>query len=443
MMNNSIDILTDLIAKVRAKGADSADAVSFSSSDLSVARRFGKPEELERSESMSIGLRAFIGKKQAIVSTSDIGNLEELTTRVVDMARVAPEDEFSALANRDILATEIKDLDSFDATEPSAEEFIKMADKAEETALAYEGITNSEGADAGYSSSKITLATSNGFAKSYAQTYFNMSVSVLAGVGQKMERDYEYTVACFLEDLMSPETVGKIAAENTLKRLNPRKVKTCQVPVVFSPRVSKSLVGYFAGSISGSKVARKTSFLQEKMGSQLFNPSVNIIDNPHIIRGLSSKPFDAEGVANSKLELVKDGVLQTWLLDIRSANQLGLKTNGCASRSIASQPSPSTSNLYMEAGDASEAELISDIKNGLYVTETFGMGVNTVSGDYSQGAVGFWIENGQISYPVSEITIAGNLVDMYGGLTPANNLEFKYSTNCPTVRIEKMTVAGS
>jgi len=441
-MQNSLEILQDLIKKAKQNGADMADAVSFSSKDVSVSRRFGKPEELERSESTDIGLRVFVGKKQAMVSTTDTAHLDGLVKRAVEIARVAPEDEYSELATKEMLATEFKELDIYDNSEPTAEKLIKLADKAEAKALSYNGITNSEGADAGYSSSAINIATSNGFAHSYKRSYFSIGVSVLAGEGTNMERDYEYSTACFMEDLESPEEIGKIAAERTLKRLNPRKVATCKVPVVFEPRIAKSLLGYFAGAINGSSIARGTSFLKEKMGQQIFNNGVNIIDNPHIIRGLASKPFDAEGVQNSKMALVKDGVLQTWLLDIRSANQLELKTKGHAARGTGSQPSPQPTNLYMENGNCTPEELIADIKNGLFVTEAFGMGVNGLTGDYSQGASGFWIENGEIKYPVSEITIASNLLNMYLSLIPANDLKFKHGTNSPTVMISEMTIAG-
>ena len=318
-----------------------------------------------------------------------------------------------------------------------------MANEAEEAARAVKGVTNSEGADASYSSRNIALVTSNGFAQSYKTSSASVSVSVLAGEGTAMERDYDYAIARHVSDLDNPATLGKNAGNRAIKRLNPQKIQSCTVPVVFDPRVSKSLVSTFASAINGAAIARGTSFLKDSLGKALFNPSVSIMDDPHRVRGLSSRPFDSEGVEGKKRALIENGVLTTWLLDLRSANQLNLTTTGHASRGLASPPSPSSSNLYMENGDISCQDLISDIKNGFYVTDTFGMGINTITGDYSQGANGFWIENGKISYAVSEITIAGNLGDMFKNITPANDLEFRYGTNAPTLRVESMTIAGA
>ena len=257
-----------------------------------------------------------------------------------------------------------------------------------------------------------------------------------------MERDYDFTSARFVADLTDAEVLGGNAASYALARLKPRKIATCQVPVVYDPRVSKSLLGSFAGAINGSSISRGTSFLKDEMGKAIFVPGISIIDDPHRKRGLSSRPFDSEGLANRKMALVEKGVLKGWLLDMRSANKLGLTPTGNASRSLSSPPSPGSTNLYMEPGALSPKELISDIKSVFYVTETFGMGVNLVTGDYSQGASGFWIENGEKAYPVSEVTVAGRLQDMFKAMTPANDLEFRYGTNAPTLRIESMTVAG-
>lgn len=447
-MSDALDTLCWLLERARACGAEACDAVMFETTDMSTSRRLGKPEGLERSENKAVGLRAFIGQQQAIVSSSDTHKdaLEELAERAVSMARVTPPDADGTLAPESLYSKKDKDLELCDTQEPDVNWLAEQCKQAEEAALSVKGITNSEGADASFSKNRTSLAISTGksvsFAHSYPGSHFSVSISVLAGEGTGMERDYEYTTARHRSDLMSSTEVGLEASRRTLKRLNPRKAATCRVPVVFDPRVSRSLLSTLAGSISGSSIARGSSFLKDSMNTLVFPESVRIIDDPHMKRGLGSKPFDAEGVQNGKRSIIDKGVLTTWLLDMRSANKLKLTTTGHATRGIASPPSPSSTNLYMDKGTLSPAALIKDIKSGLYLTETFGMGVNTVTGDYSQGAAGFWIENGEIAYPVSEITIAGHLKEMFLHLTPANDLTFRYATNAPTVRIETMTVAG-
>ena len=257
-----------------------------------------------------------------------------------------------------------------------------------------------------------------------------------------MERDYDYTGAVYAEDMLSPESLGKNAGQKAVKRLNPRKVKTTQVPIIYDPRVSRGLLGHLTSAINGSSIARGTSFLKDKMKERVFSEDITICDDPHRPRGLRSKPFDGEGVANKKRELVSSGILSTWILDLRSSRQLGLETTGHASRGSGSAPSPSATNVYLQPGLQSPEQLMNDIKDGLYVTELIGMGVNGLTGDYSRGAAGFWIKNGEITYPVSEITIAGNLNDMFLRLSPANDLEFRYGIDAPTIRIEGMTLAG-
>jgi PmbA protein len=379
-----------------------------------------------------------------MVSASDFSKetLTELVERAVAMAKVSTDDLDAQLAPEALLAKEIPDLDLYDDTEPTVESLEAVCVKMEEVALEVEGITNSQGADAGFAKSEIALVTSNGFAKSYKTSRFSQSVTVLAGEGTKMERDYDYHSSRHAEDLVEPEVIGKKAAEYTLRRLNSRKVETQQVPVVFDPRVSNRLVSNVASAINGNAIARGTSFLKDKMGEGLFRGEVQIVDDPHRIRGLSSRPYDSEGVTNQKTKLIEGGILQSWLLDTRTANKLGLQTTGHAGRGLSSPPSPSTSNLYMEAGELSPEALISDIESGLYVTDAFGMGMNLVTGDFSQGAGGLWIEKGELAYPVSELTIAGQMLEMFANLTPADDLEFRYSTNSPTVRIDGMTVAG-
>lgn len=443
--SETLSLLDDLVAKARKAGADAADAVSVDTVSLSVGVRLGDLERMERSEGDDIGLRVLIGKRQAMVSSSDRSPeaLAQLVDRAVSMARAVPEDPYAGLADPSELATELLDLQSCDPVEPSAETLLDMVRRAEDSARAVPGVTNSEGAEAGWGRSGVAFVASNGFAFEYAVTSGSVSAAVLAGDAETgMERDYDYTSAVFMSDLRSPEDVGHEAGHRAVRRLGARKVKTCKVPVVFDPRVSRGLLGSLIGAINGAGVARGTSFLKDKMGSQVFAPGIRVVDDPHRLRGMRSRPCDGEGVATKRLNVVEDGVLTTWLLDCRSARQLGLKSTGHASRGTTSPPSPSASNFYLEPGAVTVAEMIGDIPDGFYVTELFGQGVNGVTGDYSRGAAGFWIEGGEIAYPVSEITVAGNLKDMFRNLVPANDLVLRYGVDCPTLRIDGLTIAG-
>ncbi len=446
-MNESPDILnllSDLLARAKNKGADAGDAVHIESTSLSVAQRLGNPEKLERSESADIGLRIFVGKSQAIVSSSDTSSdaLEELAERAVAMAKSVPADPYCGLADPVQLATDIVDIDAFDASEPSAEVLVDWANRAEQAARAVDGVTNSEGAEAGWGQATVSIAATNGFSHTYSGSHYSLSASVLAGEGTAMERDYDYSGAVYAEDLRTPEDIGRSAGEKAVRRLNPKKADTAQVPVVYDARVARSLISHFASAVNGSSIARDTSFLKDSMGERVFGDGINIIDDPHRRRGLRSKPFDAEGVANTRLKVIDNGRLTTWFLDLRSSRQLGLETTGHASRDTSSPPGPSATNLYIAAGDLSPEDLMQDIKSGFYVTELIGFGINGLTGDYSRGASGFWIENGAITHPVSEMTIAGNLKDMFLTLTPANDLLFRYGVDAPTLRVDGMTVAG-
>jgi PmbA protein len=438
-------ILGSLIDAARKAGADAADALFVESVSASVSYRLGKLEDVERAESADLGLRVFVGQRVAFISSTDFSAeaLAALPGRAVAMARLAPEDTFAGLAPKDRLATAIPNLDLADAAEPSAERLVELARDVEGAALAVPGVTNSEGGGASFSSSAIALATSEGFFGRYAGTSHSIGVAVLAGSDTDMERDYDHASARHAADLERAEAVGRRAGTRTVRRLKPRKVKSQSVPVVFDPRESAGLLGHLSGAISGASIARGVSFLKDRMGQRVFAPGVTVIDDPHRPRGLRSKPFDGEGVANRRRAIIEDGALTTWLLDCASARQLGLETTGHAARGTGGPPSPSATNLYMQAGKHTVEELIGDIVQGFYVTELMGMGVNGVTGDYSRGAAGFWIENGKIAFPVSEITIAGNLKDMFLNLTPASDLEFRQSFNAPTVRIEGMTLAGS
>lgn len=445
-MSDALNQLSDLIAKARKSGADAADAILIESRSESVGVRLGNIEDVERSESSDLGLRVFIGKRQAIVSSTDLSSptLDAMVSRAIAMAKLAPEDPYCGLAETNLLAhSPFPALDLADSAAPTTDELLTRARAAEDAALAVKGITNSEGGGASWGFNQVSLATSHGFAGTYAGTSHSVSVSVLAGTDTAMERDYDYSSTRHLADLTDPATVGRSAGERTVRRLNPKKPKSAKVPVVFDPRVSRTLLGHLSSAINGQAIARGTSFLKDKLNAAIFAPGVAVIDDPLLMRGLSSRPFDGEGVVTRRLAVVEDGVLQSWLLDSASAKQLKLATTGHARRGTSGPPSPGTSNFYLAAGKVSPAELMADIKSGFYVTELIGMGVNGVTGDYSRGASGFWIENGEISYPVSELTIASNLLPMFTALIPANDLEFRYGTDAPTVRIDSMTIAGS
>ncbi|CAA7614088.1 Protein PmbA [Candidatus Terasakiella magnetica] len=443
--SSALDLLDDLVARARKAGAEAADAVLIDSVSLSVGMRLGKLERLERAEAGDIGLRVLIGKRQAFVSSSDRSPkaLNDAVERAIAMARIVPEDPWCGLADPDQLAQSFPDLDVFDPTEPAAEILIDMARRAEDCARAVPGITNSEGADAGWGRSGVAIVASNGFSHAYSVTNSSLSASVLAGdTTQGMERDYDYTSAVHFADLRAAEEVGAEAGRRAVRRLGARKMATCQVPVILDPRVARGLLGSLSGAINGAGVARGTSFLKDKLGQRVFAAGVQVIDDPHRRRGLRSRPCDGEGVATARRSVIEDGILTTWLLDLRSARQLGLRSTGHASRGTGSPPSPSASNFYLAAGHLTPAEMIHDIPEGFYVTELFGQGVNGVTGDYSRGAAGFWISGGELAFPVSEVTVAGNLKEMFLNLTPASDLTLLHGIDSPTVRIDGLTVAG-
>ena len=442
---NGLDLLHDLIGRARRAGADAADAVLVEGVSLSHGRRLGKTEKLERSEGHDLGLRVFVGRQQAVVSSSDWSAkaLDELVERVVAMARAVPEDPYCGIADPGEIAHDWPKLDMNDPEEPATELLIERARAAEEAALAVAGVTNSEGAEAGWGRSQVALAASNGFAGTYSGTSHGVSASVIAGEGLGMERDYDFASAVYSGDLRDPGGIGKSAGERAVRRLGARKMPTCRCPVVFDPRVARGLISALLGAISGPAIARGTSFLKDRLGERIFPEAITIIDDPHRRRGLRSKPFDGEGIANRRRAIVDSGVLTTWLLDLRSARQLGLETTGHAARGTSSPPGPSATNVWIEPGAVSPQALIADIESGFYVTEMMGMGVNGVTGDYSRGAAGFWIDHGEIAFPVSEMTVAGNLKDMFARLVAADDLEFKAGIDAPTLRIDDLTVAGA
>lgn len=445
-MTDALDRLTEVLRLARAKGADAADGAVADGDAVSIAVRKGALEKLERSEGAELGLRVFVGRRAAMVSTSDLSkaSLEALAERAVAMARVMPEDPFAGLAEPEqLFAGELPDCDLCDPDDPAEDDLIAAARRAEEAALAVPGVVNSEGGEASFARSKIALAATNGFARAYASSHSALSASVLAGGADGLERDYESAVAVYRADLPSPEALGAEAGRRAVARVGAAKLKSATLPVVFDPRVSRSLLAHFLGAINGASVARGTSFLAEFLDRPVFAPGVTIVETPHLKRGLRSRPCDAEGLATRERKLADDGRLTGWLLDLRAARQLGLAPTGHAGRGVGSAPSPSASNVALRPGTVSPAELMADIKDGLYVTEMIGSGVNGVTGDYSRGAAGFRIVNGELAGPVSEVTIAGNLKEMFARLIVANDLAYKYGIDAPTVRIDAMALAGS
>ncbi len=438
------DLLQDLIDKAKKAGACAADALLFSGVSMSHARRLGELERVEREESQDLGLRVLLGKRQAMVSSNDIAqtSLDALVERALAMAGAVPEDPYCGLADPDQLAATLPELDIYDPEEPSPMLLVERAKECEEAARAVDGVTNSEGAEASWSHSGVWMAATNGFAGSYMTTRHGLGVAVLAGEGLGMERDYEFSSQVFGADLDDPATVGQQAGERAVRRLDARKPRSGRFPVIFDPRVSGSLLRHLAGAINGAAVARGTSFLKDQLGKEILPRDITVFDDPHRLRGLRSKPFDGEGLANERRAIVDQGRLTGWILDLGSARQLGLSSTGNASRGTASPPGPAAANFYLQAGEVTPAELMRDIHEGLYITEMMGMGVSLVTGDYSRGAAGFWIDQGEIAYPVNEVTVAGNLKDMFASLRAANDLKFRFGTDAPTLRVEGMTVAG-
>ncbi|MCV0379483.1 TldD/PmbA family protein [Nitratireductor sp.] len=436
------DRVAALVEAASKAGADASDAVVMRARSKSVSVRLGKVEGTEASESDDMSLRVFVGKRVASVSAPANADPVPLAERAVAMAKASPEDPYQSLAEPGRLAQNIADLDLFDATEVSADRLKEDALAAEAAALDIAGVTNSSGSGASAGAGGMVLATSDGFIGQYEATRFARSVSVLAGEGTGMERDYDYSSRLHFLDLDAPEKIGRSAGERAVKRLNARKVDTGRFPVVFDPRVARGIAGHLASAINGASVARKSSFLRDMMGKTVAAAGITITDDPLRRRGPSSRPFDGEGVAGEKLVMVEDGVLRHWFLSTAVARQLGLTdTNGRGVRS-ASSVNPSSTNLALEPGEETPEALIAGIKAGFYVTEVFGQGVNLVTGEYSRGAAGFWIENGEITYPVSEVTIASNLKDMFLNMIPANDIDRNFGTAAPTLLLEGMTLAG-
>ena len=433
---------SELIDLARAAGADRADAVVVRSRSRSVSVRLGKVEGVDAAESDDFSLRVFAGRKVASVSATPGADLRAIAERAVAMAKASPEDPYACLADEADLARDYPDLDLFDATEVSSADLTEAALAAEAAALAVPGVSNSAGAGASAGMGGMVLVTSHGFSGSYAGSRFGRSVSVIAGEGTRMERDYDFDSRLYFADLDDAAEIGRRAGERVVKRLNPRQVPTGKdVTVVFEPRMARGFIGHLAGAINGASVARKTSFLRDQMGKQVLKAGLSLTDDPLIARGPASRPFDGEGVTGQKLAMVEDGVLQHWFLSTSTARELGLKTNGRGVRG-GNLVSPGSTNLRFTAGEQTPEELIRQIGTGFYVTELIGQGVNMVTGEYSRGASGFWIENGELAFPVAEVTIASNLRDMFLRVTPANDIDDSFSIAAPTLAIEGMTLAG-
>jgi PmbA protein len=432
----------NLVVAARKAGATASDAVAGQSVSVGISVRNGVVEDSENAESSSIAFRVFIGNRVASISADATADPQQLAERAVAMAKASPEDLSQGLADADLLARDIIDLDLFDGTEPGADRFREMALECEAAALSVKGVANSIGASAGYGSSGAVLVTSHGFSGAYKRSGFSVSASVIAGEGTMMERDYDYSSRIFFSDLSDPAIIGKNAGDRAVRRLNPGKLETGLQTVVLDPRVSRSIAGHLSGAINGTAIARKTSFLKECLGQQIFPKGMSVTDNPLIKRRGASKPFDGEGVRGEPLDIVIDGVLQCWLLSSSAARELGLKTNGRGSRG-GSGVGPSSTNFAFEPGHVSPEELIKSVGNGIYITEVIGQGVNMITGQYSRGASGFLIENGEITRPVAEFTIASDLPTMFKRLVLANDVDRNYSTAAPTLAIEGMMIGGA
>ena len=446
---NDKDVMNILIDTALSNGATAADCVLSRSRGLSLTRRLGKDETIERYEDFDTGLRVFVGNKIASVSTNDNSEttIRDVAKRAVDMAKIAPQDDFSLIASLETLndfpIQNSISVDSYDKVEPNIDIIRDRAKEVEDAALSVKGITNSDGADASWGEGETLLMTSNGFFGSSKKSNHSVSVVVIAEKDGKMERDYDYSSKVFGKDLRNSNQIGIEAAKKTLARMGATKPLTGKYPVIFDPRVSRSIAGHFASAINGSAIARKTSFLKDMLNKQIANPSINVIDDPFLKRGLGSRLFDAEGLGSRKYTLIENGVLKQWLLDLSSAKQLNLSPSGNARRGISGPPSPGTSNFMISPGDITPENLIKNVSEGFFITDMIGSSISMITGDYSRGASGFWIKNGELSQPITEATIAGNLKEMFMTLQPANDLDYSHSINSPTLLIEGMTIAGN
>lgn len=439
------DILHDLVKAARAAGADAAEAVGAERAALSVGVRLGALEEVEREEARDIGLRVFIGQRQAVVSGSDVSAAAraKLVERAVAMARIAPEDVYAGLAPEDRLAKgPFPDLDLYDPAERTAETLEALALEAEDAARAVPGVANSDGGSASWSTTGWSFVTSHGFEGRHRASSFSLSASVIAGEGAAMERGGEGRTTRHAADLPGPEHIGKIAGERAVSHVGPQKLASTTAAVIFENRIAPSIISPFVGAISGTAVARGASFLKDKLGQPVFARGVTLTDDPLRVRGMGSAPFDDEGVGATRQTLIEDGVLTTWLLNSAAARQLGMQTTGHASRGLAGAPGVAPHNLTVEPGVETREALMKQAGKGLFVTSMFGPSLNGNTGDWSVGVSGFWFEDGEIAYPVSGVTVAANLIELYARMIPASDLEIRGSTNSPSLFVDGLAIAG-
>lgn len=438
-------ILENLLSSALKAGADAADAVIYRSVSSGVSWRLGKLEDVDRSESRDLGLRVLVGRRQASVSTTDFSKaaLAALVERCASMAKAAPEDPYCGLGPTERLARPpFPDLDLGDFLEPDTETLKARARECEAAALDVKGVENSEGAGASYGEGVKWFATSAGFFGSSGGSHHSLSVSVIARDANGMERDYDWDSKTHRADMRAAAAIGKRAGDRAVARLSPTKLKSRTAPVIFDKRLSNSLIGSLSGAINGAAIARGVSYLKDKKGERIFPKGLNVIDDPHVPRGHGSRPFDGEGLAAKKLKIIDDGVLTDWLMNSSQARQLKLETNARATRGVGGPPGSGSTNLHLENGKVSLEALMKSAGAGLLMTESFGPQINSNTGDYSVGCSGFWFENGAVAYPVSEITIAGNLLEMFKALVPADDLEFVSATNAPSLLVGEMTIAG-
>jgi PmbA protein len=441
------DLTQQLLQRAEAAGADAADVLAVRGNSITIDVRNGALEQAERSESTDIGLRVFVGQRVANVSSSDVRaeGLAMMADRAVAMAREAPEDPYVGLADPDQLASNRASdwLEMYDpAPEPSPADLEQDARDAESAALAIDGVTQVSAASAGYGSQDIHLAATNGFSGGYQRTSRSTSCVAIAGTGAGMERDYDADQRIFHSDLRTPQDIGKAAGERALERMNPRKPKTGAYPVIFDERISSSLIGHLLMAINGVAIARRSSWALDLLGKEVLPQGVSLTEDPHRVRVPGSRPFDAEGLQTASRDIVKDGVLTGWTLDLATARKLNLNPTGNASRGTTGGPSPSVSNILLTQGVTDRTGLMSEMGTGLVVTSMIGSTINPNTGDYSRGAAGFWVENGEMVYPVSGVTIAGNLVEMLKTITPANDARPWLSRVVPSLRVEGLTLAG-
>ena len=439
MIDELLSLAGEAVSHARKLGANAVHAVAADGRSTEISILDSKIEKVEQSEARDISLKVYVGKSSASISGSVLTKdaIHRLAETALNVARLAPPDPYAGVADPELLAKDIPDLDLASTDMPDPKGLEDLARRAEAAGLAIAGVSKSGGAGASRSETSVGIAISNGFAQGYRRTGVGLSMSAIAGEGLGMQRDYDYSSAIHFADLRDPETIGRTAGERAVKRLSSRKVKSQSVPVIYDRRVASGLIGHLLGAINGAAIARGTSFLKDRLGQEVFASHITIVEDPFIRRGLGSRPFDGEGLACHKRNLIDNGVLNGWVLDLRSSRQLGLKPTGQGSRG-----GPSTSNVYLPPGAITPEEQIKSISQGLYVTELIGSSINSVTGDYSRGASGFWIENGELTFPVSEITIAGNLKDMFRTLQPASNLEFRSSVNAPNCLVEGLTIAG-